>query len=157
VTPAAAVGPALPARLRAYLGRRELRRSVLPERQGQTFGNEGLPRHFAVCRAWHGAVLDAEAVFRCRPYGTGYTFATFLTDILPYLTEGRLSPSEMPAPRDPAEHLCELLRQRIGPPQTTPPHLDSASFCFPEASTRKAVPDPLFPLAKETPRVILRV
>jgi tetratricopeptide (TPR) repeat protein len=56
--------------------------------------------------------LRDRALFWCRPYQTGYTFARFLADILPYMTDGRFNPLDYPTPDAQVNLLCSVLRQR---------------------------------------------
>ena len=59
----------------------------------------------------HNALKD-KAFFWCRPYESGYSFARFLADILPYLTDGQYDPRLYRTTGEQAEYLCELLRAR---------------------------------------------
>jgi tetratricopeptide (TPR) repeat protein len=56
--------------------------------------------------------LSDRGVFWCRPYEVGYSFASFLTEVLPYLTDGTVDLRQMPSTLQQAEYLCNLLRQR---------------------------------------------
>jgi len=56
--------------------------------------------------------LEKRAVFWCRPYETGYTFARFLADVLPYVTGGEYDPRRYLTTDAQVDLLCAAVRSR---------------------------------------------
>ncbi len=56
---------------------------------------------------------DGRGLFWCSPYDTGYTYSSFLEDILPYLTKGQYDPRKYPSSSEArTDLLCSLLKQQ---------------------------------------------
>ncbi len=92
-------------------------RSALPGGETNIVCVIGLPgqgKSSLLARWYHDNLkgLADKAVFWCRPYETGYTFARFLPEVLDYLTCGQFDPKEMPDPSRQSQCLCQLLRRR---------------------------------------------
>ena len=69
----------------------------------------------ALVAEWYrrrGNGLDDRGLFWCRPYDTGYTYAAFLADVLPYVAGAAYDPRQYPKAEDQTRLLCAVLRQR---------------------------------------------
>ena len=110
------IRPGLPVMADPFCGRKhELKQLQKAFKAGKSVvcivgpGGQGKSSILGQWRKTRRKALAEKALFWCRPYDAGYTFATFLADVLPYLTGGEYDPREYLTTKAQAELLCQLL------------------------------------------------